>query len=204
MRAGLILNRGRGPCLALALAGLLAGFGLGSCVTPAKVESLSELAPGEMLVMGRIELLPALAADEQKLSALGGEQYRNRVIFALGERGLVLEKAGLGDANLALTADLGDYFYAKRPQSAFLIYSAPHIWLDFQAQARLKLPAGLRYEFPADAKAVYLAGIRYHRDVYNSITKIEIVDDFKKASELFQARFGTRITLVKAEIKQVK
>ena len=60
---------------------------------------------------------------------------------------------------------------------------------------RLILPGGLKYDIRDSDKAIYIGTIRYYRDDYNAITKIDFLNDFEKANQAFIDRFGNGVKL---------
>ncbi len=59
----------------------------------------------------------------------------------------------------------------------------------------MQLPGGLQYALKPDDRAVYIGTLRYYRDDYNTITKVEIVNDYARAKRAFYAKFGTSFKL---------
>jgi hypothetical protein len=56
---------------------------------------------------------------------------------------------------------------------------------------------------PGD-KAVYIGTIRYHRDEFFTISRIQIVDDYGHANAEFKKKFGSKHSLRKALLTAVK
>jgi hypothetical protein len=69
---------------------------------------------------------------------------------------------------------------------------------------RLILPGGLKYEIQASDRAIYIGTFRYHRDDYNAITKVDLVNEFDKANQAFTERFGNVVKLRRVKPSLVK
>jgi len=66
------------------------------------------------------------------------------------------------------------------------------------------LPAGFKINIKAKYKAVYTGKIRYIRDDFNSITRVEFKDDYKKSLKEFRKKFGKKYKLRKSLISKIK
>jgi hypothetical protein len=51
--------------------------------------------------------------------------------------------------------------------------------LDVMEQDRLWFPGGYYFDVPAGAPAVYIGTLRFHRNDFNTITRVEVVDERK-------------------------
>lgn len=68
---------------------------------------------------------------------------------------------------------------------------------------RILLPVRFKIDIRQTDKAVYIGKIRYTRDDFNSITKVELKDDYNKANKIFRRKFGNRYRLRKSLIKKI-
>ncbi|WP_205959719.1 hypothetical protein [Ramlibacter humi] len=57
-------------------------------------------------------------------------------------------------------------------------------YLDVVRQERLVFPGGLYFDVPAGARAVYVGTVRYHRNDFNRITRVEVIDERDDVSAL--------------------
>ena len=69
---------------------------------------------------------------------------------------------------------------------------------------KIILPTGFKINIKSSDKAVYIGKIRYIRDDFNSITRVELKDNYKKARRLFRKKFGKKYKLRKSLIKKIK
>jgi hypothetical protein len=68
----------------------------------------------------------------------------------------------------------------------------------------IQLPGRIEYLVNAYDRAIYLGTIRYHRDGYNGITKVDSIDDVERANREYVKRFGEQIRLRRAVPQAVK
>jgi hypothetical protein len=169
------------------------------------LKSINSLDDDEIVLVGRIELVPPLEEFEQNLKTIGSKRYKNAAMFVIGERPVDVQNPGLRDGKYADGVKFGEDFYLRRKRSDTLIYSGSII-LTQSALAghgrrasvdveRLILPGGLRYQVQPSDKAIYIGTLRYHRDDYNAITKVDLLDEFDKAKKAFIEQHGTSVKL---------
>ena len=169
------------------------------------LKSIKSLDQDEIVLVGRIELVPPLEEFEQNLKTIGSKRYKNAAMFVIGERPVDVQNPGLRDGKYADGVKFGEDFYLRRKRSDTLIYSGSII-LTQSAMAghgrrasvdveRLILPGGLKYQVQPSDKAIYIGTLRYHRDDYNAITKVDLLDEFDKAKKAFIEQHGTSVTL---------
>ncbi len=163
-----------------------------------QLKSLKSLDEDEIVLVGRVELLPPLEDFEQNLKTIGSKRYKNGASFIIGERTVDLENPRLRDNKYADGVQLGQDFYIRRKRNDTFFYSGSMILTSSVmggAMDRIVLPGGLKYAIRASDKAVYIGTFRYHRDDYNAITKVDLVNEFDKAQEAFVERFGSKVKL---------
>lgn len=169
------------------------------------LKSIKSLDEDEIVLVGRIELVPPLEEFEQNLKTIGSKRYKNAAMFVIGERPVDVQNPGLRDGKYADGVKFGEDFYLRRKRSDTLIYSGSII-LTQSAMAghgrrtsvdveRLILPGGLKYEVQPTDRAIYIGTLRYHRDDYNAITKVDLLDEFDKAKKAFIEQHGTTVKL---------
>jgi hypothetical protein len=169
------------------------------------LKNIKSLGEDEIVLVGRIELVPPLQEFEQNLKTIGSKRYKNAAMFVIGERPVDVQNPGLRDGKYADGVRFGEDFYLRRKRSDTLIYSGSII-LTQSALAghgrrasvdveRLILPGGLKYEVQPSDRAIYIGTLRYHRDDYDAITKVDLLDEFDKAKKAFIAQHGTSLKL---------
>jgi hypothetical protein len=58
--------------------------------------------------------------------------------------------------------------------------------LDVLAQEKLWFPGGYYFDVPKGAAAVYIGTLRYFRDDFNSITRVEVIDERKDITSVLK------------------
>lgn len=162
--------------LALALA-------LQACALPRALPPAGDLAAGagEVVVIGKIELVPPLDARYEQKShwnVVGEERMLGRIWMSTGAEYLPVTTPQLDASQFqaSLEAQWGVPFMVKAPrQRTYLNGGVTH--LDVLRQERLWFPGGLYFDIPAGARAVYIGTLRYYRNDFNAITRMEIVDE---------------------------
>jgi hypothetical protein len=169
------------------------------------LKTIQSLDEDEIVLVGRIELVPPLEEFEQNLKTIGSKRYKNAAMFVIGERPVDVQNPGLRDGKYADGVKFGEDFYLRRKKSDTLIYSGSIVLTQSALVGhgrrasvdvgRLILPGGLKYEVQPSDRAIYIGTLRYHRDDYNAITKVDLLDEFDKARKAFIAQHGTSVTL---------
>ncbi len=163
-----------------------------------QLKSLKSLAEDEIVLVGRVELLPPLEDFEQNLKTIGSKRYKNAASFIIGERTVDLENPKLRDNKYADGVKLGQDFYIRRKRNDTFFYSGSMILTSSVmggVMDRIVLPGGLKYAIRASDKAIYIGTFRYHRDDYNAITKVDLLNDFERANRAFIKQFGNGVKL---------
>ncbi|KQT11397.1 hypothetical protein [Ramlibacter sp. Leaf400] len=164
---------------------LLLAFALAlqACAVPRALPPAGDLeaGAGEVVVIGKIELVPPLDARfEQKShwNVVGDKRLLERVWMSTGaeHRPVTTSQLDASQFQASLEAQWGVPFMVKAPrQRTYLNGGMAH--LDVLRQERLWFPGGLYFDVPAGARAVYVGTLRYHRNDFNAITRVEVVDE---------------------------
>jgi hypothetical protein len=164
----------------LALAACLV---LQACALPRSLPAATDLKPGasEVVVIGKIELVPPLDPRlEQRThwNVVGEKRILSRVLVATGADHKLLKGPTLdvADFQSSLEVEWGVPFMVKTPrQRTFVNGAVAH--LDVLEQDRLWFPGGFYFDVPKDAAAVYIGTLRFHRNDFNAITRVEVIDE---------------------------
>ncbi|TFZ05410.1 hypothetical protein EZ313_01685 [Ramlibacter henchirensis] len=164
--------------LAIAFAALT----LQACAIPQALPEATDLqaGAGEVVVIGKVELVPPLDAREQRShwNAIGEKRFLERVWLATGaeHRPIDTTKLDASQFGRSLEAKWGVPFMVKVPrQRTYLNGGVLH--LDVMQQERIWFPGGFYFEVPEGAPAVYVGTLRYHRNDFNVITRVEVVNE---------------------------
>lgn len=196
----------------------VAAAALGACVSGRPhLENVSQLQAGEVVVVGRIELVPPLAGSEQELNTATSGRFRGKAHALIAERQFDLDDLPMSAGKHSVFFEFGKYFYARLPRASQLYYSGSVVLMRSTVagvgnagrtvaidHSQLKLPGRLKYTLVAGDRAVYIGTLRYHRDDYNAITKVELLNDFDQASREFAQRFGQDLKLRRLAPQAVK
>lgn len=178
------------------------------------LKNIKSLDEDEIVLVGRIELVPPLEEFEQNLKTIGSKRYKNAAMFVIGERPVDVQNPGLRDGKYADGVKFSEDFYLRRKRSDTLIYSGSIILTNSAMVGhghrtsvdveRLILPGGLQYQVRPSDRAIYIGTLRYHRDDYNAITKVDLLDEFDKANKAFVEQHGTSVKLHRVKPTLVK
>ncbi len=177
-------------------------FLLTACIPHAmkKATTADDLAPGKTVVVMKVELVPPLGKHEQhfKWNDVGSKEFKDAVWFLTGDEYRRFEtEPGIRDYKNRMILKLGETGYTVADNQPFFALTGM-ISLQFQpTMQRLSLPAGFKVDIRKGDQAVYLGTIRYHRDEFSEITKIEVVDEYGKELKAFRKKFGSHAKLKK-------
>ena len=165
---------------------------LQACAIPQPLPAATDLRPGasEVVVIGKIELVPPLDPRESRShwNAIGEKKFLGHVMIATGAEyvPVTTSKVVGAEFNSSIDAEWSVPFMVKAPrQRTYLNGGMAH--LDVVAQDRLWFPGGLYFDVPRDATAIYIGTLRFHRNDFNAITRVEIVDERKDIATVLKA-----------------
>lgn len=164
---------------------------------------LGELKPGNIIVMGKVQLLPPLYEGEQKFVAVGRYKesiYRNSLILLYDDHmRKINNRPRRSDYKRHIVAPFGEYFFIQLPaDQAYLIFAELPMKTENAHWPSKYLPAGFRIPFKPGDRAIYVGTLKYYRNKFFDITKVDLVDDYKLAQNVFADRFGRSLKLRKA------
>lgn len=196
---------------------LLIAFVMTSCAglsSRPKARSASDLGQNQTIIVGKIVFDPPLTPESQDLN-FGYDAFRYQIYMICGTklREIVNEAAlpGSGDLNGSIEAVQDETFYTiNRNVPIYMIagifYKGIYVQsCGYQCTRVLYDPVGLPASFyidikPAD-KAVYIGTIKYTRDNFWNVTRIQILDEYDKELPAFRIKFKG-IKLTKALIRE--
>jgi hypothetical protein len=156
---------------------------LQACALPRALPVATDLQAGEseVIVIGKIELMPPLDAKlEQRThwNAIGEERFLTRVFMATAPEYKPVDTSKVDGREFqnSLEAAWGIPFMVKAPRQRTFLNGAM-TYLDVMEQDRLWFPGGYYFDVPKDATAVYIGTLRYWRNDFNRITKVEVVNE---------------------------
>jgi hypothetical protein len=161
---------------------------------------------GKIVVVGKFELNPPLTEREKELGrkseshTFGGRAYE--IFFSVTHRPLTEVNTDLLSEHWkqVLSAFWSEtYFKMCERKKTYL--NAGVLYADVRNRDRIWLPGRISFTPPVAAKAVYIGTVRYTRDEFWNIIKIQIIDEYRKANAEFRKRFGRSVTLRKALLR---
>jgi hypothetical protein len=172
---------------------------------------------GEVYVVGRIDIIPPLSAAEQELRTITSDRLKNRGYVLLSDQFIDMDKLGMGSGRHAVLVDMNKHFVVKRKRFQDMHYSGVLILMKSTAThsgymgrtttintGQLRLPGKTIYKIRPEDKAVYIGTLRYHRDDYNAIKRVQYVDEYNEALKEFHALHGSKIALRRVKPGQGK
>jgi len=171
---------------------LLFYLALQACTLPRSLPATADVKPGEseVVVIGKIELIPPLSPQfEQKThwNVIGEKRILSRVLIATAGEYKPVKTSELDGAEFQSTLEVewGVPFMVNAPRRrTFLNGAVAH--LDVLAQEKLWFPGGYYFDVPKGAAAVYIGTLRYFRDDFNSITRVEVIDERKDITSVLK------------------
>ncbi len=166
---------------------------------------IDKISGDDVILVGCIELKPPLEDHEQYLEAIGGEYYRNSLFFSLGDKILDYDDRNLSHINEFVKVILGQDFYIKQKYHKQLYISCQFIYMELSYPIiDMYLPGVFQIEVPEGCKVAYIGKIKYHRDIYSAITRIEIIDDYKNAKSELEKKYNKQVDMCRAKIKLIE
>lgn len=171
-----------------------------------ETDSLVNVNNDEIIVVGTIELTPKLTNDEQLLNPPGvldlygyGEMNRDRAMIQFNSQ------PEASDYKYLINPELGKTFFFTIPREMKYMVEG-NVVMELSTRGvsgEIQLPTWFRLDIKPGDRAVYIGKIKYKRDDFNSITAIELVDDYKNAAKQFKKKFGNKYILKKALINKI-
>lgn len=170
---------------------------LQACAVPQALPQATDLkaAEGEVVVIGKMELVPPLEPGEQKSHwNVIGEKRMFRIWMATGPafKPVHTGQVRASEFQSSLEADWGTPFMVKMPRQRTYL-NGGLTFLDGLKNEKLWFPGGYYFDVPADARAVYIGTLRFHRNDFNAITRVEVVDERKDIPVVLKSGAATEV-----------
>jgi len=178
---------------------------LQACSLPQRVPDAESGKPdaGNVIVVGKFEITPPVSEIEKELGretesmTFGSQTYE--VFFSVTNQPVKRVSTNLmSDEWENLLSAFWGKTYFKELERKKTYLNAGVLYTDAKSADRVWLPGGMSFTPPAGAQAVYIGTVRFTRDDFWNITKIQIVDEYKKANAEFRKRFGKTVALKKS------
>lgn len=159
---------------------------LQACAMPRALPEATDLRAGdaEIVVIGKIELVPPIDPKfEQKShwNVIGEKRMLGRIWMSTGAQYKPVKTSDLDAADFqeSLEAQWGVPFMVKAPRHARTYFNGGLTHLNVIEQERIWFPGGVYFDVPPGASAVYIGTLRFHRNDFNAITRVEVLDERK-------------------------
>lgn len=77
-------------------------------------------------------------------------------------------------------------------------------YLNVMQEERLWFPGGYYFDVPSGAGAVYIGTLRYTRNDFNSITKVEVIDERQDVAAALEKTGGSPLQVQTSLLKRVR
>lgn len=158
---------------------------LEACALPQSLPPATHLDPGasEVVVIGKIELVPPIDAEfEQRTywNAIGEDRLLNNLFMATAAEHRPVNTSGPDRSDFQNTLEVAwaqPFAVKAARQRTFL--NGGMTYLDMIEHEQLWFPGGYYFDVPDGATAIYIGTLRYHRNDFNRITKVEVINEPK-------------------------
>ena len=189
--------RGVRPLLG-GVVGLVGVLLLAACTPPLlELNDAQELQADEVVLVGRVELTPPLAEHEKKQAGNIAVDENSMLFYIHSKPTPIGDPPRVTEAEHWLAATYGKTFYVRSPlRRTYFTIGLLQLQQGSSIEA-LWLPARFYVEAQPGDRAVYIGTLRYHRNAYFDITKVELIDAYAKEQKAFEAKFGKGLKLVR-------
>jgi hypothetical protein len=171
---------------------------LQACAMPRSLPAAADLNAGDdssVVVIGKVELVPAISRLEQKThwNVIGEERMLKHLFMATGpEYKPVNTDLDASEFQQTLEVKWDEPFMVKVPRRRTFLNGAM-TYLNVNEGDRLWFPGGYYFDVPRDAAAVYIGTLRYWRDDFNSITRVEVVDQRRDIATVLKGSEAAKV-----------
>jgi len=176
---------------------------LTACVSPGiqSVKSSSELGSDEIILVGKIRLVPKYDPSEQDLPTLmfNKDMVKDKLFVAIDSEHKPLDDyATFSGIDKVASVDFNKTFMIAAKRTQPLIFSGAFFMISAERSADFyQLPGGLKFNYGKKDKAIYIGTIEFHRNDYDEITRVSLIDEYKEANKVFKKIHGKKLSLKK-------
>lgn len=162
---------------------------------------------GKLIVVGKFELDPPLIqpGDDagHKPAFIGAGKYVNKAFFSATAKPVdrIDDSMRSSQWNNTLDATWGETYF-KETDARKTYLNAGVFFVDVISMDQAWLPAGMSFTPPANAKAIYIGTVRYTRDDFMNITKVQVIDEYREAKAEFEKSLGKTVRLQKVLLRK--
>ncbi|MCX8124590.1 MAG: hypothetical protein N3F66_10565 [Spirochaetes bacterium] len=178
-----------------------------SCTSGQNVSSLSNLDKDDVILVGKVILDPPLHPNEYtKIISIKGSTGYVYLYYSTKVKPIESLDIGLSQISNSIKTENAKTFYVKfKNQPLYFYYGFVLMDIDTDSgnDSYAYLPAGWVVNPQSNDKAVYIGTIKYYRDEFFRITKVDIIDEYDNVSKEFYEKYGNTIPLKKSLLKSM-
>jgi len=173
-----------------------------SCVSSQNITSLSSLREDDILLVGKVIIDPPLEPHEYRkmITIYGASGY---IYLHYSNQSKSIKDLDIGFKQVAnsIKTENGKTFFIKfKNQPLYFYYGFIMMDIDTDTGDGIYayLPAGWVVNPQSNDKAIYIGTLKYTRDEFFRITKVQMIDEFDEVSKEFYTKYGNSIKLKKS------
>jgi hypothetical protein len=155
------------------------------------VKSFASLRSDETVLTGRIELVPPLRPEEQHVDVISPYDYKNTAYIMLDDEPRAIQgEVTQADLEGSIPAEFGQLFTVAVESRPKFIVGAVIVLRIGRVLETAELPAGYWVDIEPGDKAAYLGTLRYYRNEFFDVQRLDVIDDFARDEAEFRAMLG--------------
>jgi hypothetical protein len=182
---------------------------LGQVACVSSLPQVEQFSPSssKVMIVGKIVLDPGLESDYEQQThwnAIGDDRIINKIFMATGDDPIHVDinQIKFSEWQNMLETELDKTFFLEIDRKR-TYFKGAMIMLDAMTQDRLWFPGDIYFDIPKDADAIYIGTIHYTRDDFNTVTDMQILNEYPEALAEVQQRLGSHVQLVPSLLKPV-
>lgn len=179
-----------------------------ACTTAKNVTSIDSIGKNDVLIVGKIILEPSLSKDELKtpyslpMYTIYGKSGNINIYFQDTLTSLTKLEVGMKESINSISTEFDKTFFIKIKRKPIYLYYG-YIIMGYDSDLTDSfifhyLPAGWKLNISDQDKAIYIGTIKYTRDEFFRIKKLEVIDEYDTIVKEYEAKFGTKLPLKKS------
>ena len=176
---------------------------LTACATPGikPVTNANNLGSDDIMIVGKIRLEPKFDPSEQDIPLMmfNRDMVKGKAFMAFDNELKPMDDYATfsGVSKLASVAFNKTFMLGAKRTDPLIFAGAFFMISGNQANDFYYLPGGLKFKYNKKDKAIYVGTLVFHRNEFDEITKVKIIDEYKEANKLFKKNNGKKSVLRK-------
>ena len=172
------------------------------------INNAADLKSDEILIVGKIRLVPKFDPTEQSLPTMmiNRELVEEKLFLAIDDELKPIEGyASYSGLRKVASVPFNKTFMVAAKRTDPMIFSGAFFIVGSgQGPDNYYLPGGLKLNYSKKDKAIYIGTIEFHRNDYDEITKVKLIDEYTQANKVFTKIHGKKLSLKKIKTTTVK